>query len=76
MLQGSPIQTAYSYDYGETKHEAENKEFEINGTPAEILPQLNMSEFTAASMDRLARIIFAGAFIIFNLYYWIYYTMF
>ena len=74
-LQRSPIRTIYSSVSAETKPEAENKEFQIDRTPAGLLPQLpeiNMPEFNATSMDRLARIFFAGAFIIFNLFYWTY----
>ena len=77
-LQRSPIRTIYSSVYAETTPGAENKELQIYRTPAGLLPQfpgINMPEFNATSMDRLARIFFAGAFIIFNLFYWTYYAV-
>ena len=72
----SPIRKIYNPFYTETKPEAENKQLQIYKTPAGLLPQLpgiNIPELTAASMDRLARKVFAGAFIIFNIFYWTYY---
>ena len=77
-LPRSPIRTIYSSGYAETKPEEEKKELEIYRTAAGILPQLpriNIPEFNATSMDRLARIVFACAFVIFNLFYWTYFAI-